>query len=655
MRTALLLALALAATAGAAEMPDWKYEQPVRVPQPGLHTINLAPATLDSARPGLEDLRLLDPNDRETPYLVTRPMPVPPSSRPARKFDAALVGETTVLTIETGVEQPIQAVTLSTRAGNFIKAVTVEGSTDGREWRTIVMGRPIFQQPGGASQLTIGLPAGVRPFLRLTIDDRRAEPVPFAGATVHPLTGSAAPAEPAIATITEHSEGNGQSRFVIDLGAAHLTVAALRFECAAPLFMRQARIAVREATANGITERVLAAGTIYRVAIENQPAADHLYLSVERQMPYRELVVIVENEDNPPLNITGIHATRRPCLLSFHATQPGEWQLFSGNPFAAAPRYDLAALGAQLKMAGIGQLTTGPLAGNPSYRPREVLPEIADMGSVLDVSGWEFRQPVRIARDGVQQLELSLETLAHAGPMLSDLRLIRDGKQRPYVLERTDRQQKVMVTATPANDEKQPSVSRWRIKLPQAGLPVTKLVCVATTTLFQREMQVGEMTADRRGEPFVRQLGSAVWTRTPGSTKSQFEIAIASTPQTDTLFLTTDNRDNTPITLETFAIQCPVVRLWFKSPSEPATFLYFGNPRVGPPQYDIALVAPQLLAAERSTATLGHAEQLSPTVWADRPGNARSRSIIFWSALAVVVVVLLALLVKFLPKETPAK
>ena len=84
---------------------------------------------------------------------------------------------------------------------------------------------------------------------------------------------------------------------------------------------------------------------------------------------------------------------------------------------------------------------------------------------------------------------------------------------------------------------------------------------------------------------------------------------------------------------------------------EPPTFLYYGNARAGAPQYDIALVAPRLLAAEKSIATLAKEEALTPAGWAERAGAPRSRNVIFWVALGAVVVVLLVVIGRLLPKQ----
>ena len=80
--------------------------------------------------------------------------------------------------------------------------------------------------------------------------------------------------------------------------------------------------------------------------------------------------------------------------------------------------------------------------------------------------------------------------------------------------------------------------------------------------------------------------------------------------------------------------------------------LYYGNPHVFSPHYDLSLVAGQLLAADKTPATLGAQEQLKKSSWAEgrTPGKG---GFVFWGILAVVVVVLLVIISRLLPKATP--
>ena len=70
----------------------------------------------------------------------------PRPSRARNHFKFRSTPTATVITLETGLAQPLDGVTLESPAANFIKAVRVEGSADGQNWQTLAQGQPIFRQ-----------------------------------------------------------------------------------------------------------------------------------------------------------------------------------------------------------------------------------------------------------------------------------------------------------------------------------------------------------------------------------------------------------------------------------------------------------------------------------------------------------------------------
>src|SRR4051812_27482155 len=176
---------------------EWKNRQSLSVDRAGVLRLVLPPATLDAARPGLDDLRLLDSTGRETPFLVIHATPTSaPASRAPRTFRASLTSDATQLQIETGTDAPMTTITLATPANTFLKAARVEISADGQQWETVQAGAPLFRQ-FGAEQLQLDLGRRSGAHVRITIDDTRTRPVPFTGATLaFSGTGKPAPAEP---------------------------------------------------------------------------------------------------------------------------------------------------------------------------------------------------------------------------------------------------------------------------------------------------------------------------------------------------------------------------------------------------------------------------------------------------------------------------
>jgi hypothetical protein len=499
--TACLVALASTLQA-AAPLSEWKHVQQFEISSSGLLKFSLPPATLDAARPALEDLRLFDAAGHEIPFAIERPLPSAKAVQPAKAFQSSISAGRTLITLETGMAQPIDSVTLDSPAPNFIKSVQVEGSPDGRLWRVLAQGRPIFRQFTGASQMLVSFPPGSWPWLRLSVDDQRSPPVPFTGARVHAAAREPGSSEPVAVTVTQRDESPGESRLTLDFGAANLDLASIEIESPEPLFIRQVALSVPIISDDAtIREQTLAQGSLYRASVDGQAANTNLVITVEKQVRSRQAILVLHNQNSPPLPIPSVRVLRRPVYLVFQAPQAGAYRVLTGNSRCDAASYDLTRLGAALKNVPVSPIELSPLAPNPDYHAPDVIPEVQLSGTALDVSAWKFRKSIRVAQPGVQQVELDLEILSHSQDQAQDLRLIREGRQVPYVLERTSIIRAIQPIVTASPDPKEPKLSRWMIKLPLADLPITKLVCRAGSPLFQRDVSLYE----------------DLWPRPPGS------------------------------------------------------------------------------------------------------------------------------------------
>ena len=641
-----------AQTSSAFDPNEWHNTQTFDVPAKGLVRINLPAATLNAAQPGLEDLRLIDSTGNQVPYLIERLLPGPESTMRPTEFRSTIESGATQLNLKTGTSAPIIGVSLETPATQFMKAADVEGSNDGRTWTKLAGGDSLFQLPNGATKLRVSLPEGAWQFLRITIDELSSSPVPFTGAQLHKARTNA-PAEAVAITIKSRDESPGTTRLALDLGAANLTLGSLQIESNEPVFTRAVTLAVPEVGDDGIRERNITDAVIYRVNMKGKNEA-HLEIPLESQIQTRELLVLIRNDDSPPISIDAVRADRRLVRLTFFANQAGQYSLLSGNTQAVAPRYDLSALSGKLKNAAAMDVVPSAIAPNPNYKPPEALAAVTLSGAKIDVAKWKFRKLLPLTQNGVQQVELDPELLARSQPDQRDIRIVRGEYQLPFIFQRTSLSRPLSLSATAANDPKKPALSRWSVKLPQAGVPITRLVCTSSSPLFHRQMRLSEEVTDERGDKFVVELGGAAWDQTPNSPKRDLVIELGARPKSDTLFLETDNGDNPAIELHDFRGFYPVTRVVFKATPDPAQpiWLYYGNPDAAGPHYDLTLVAGELLKSERNSITAGAEENLSPKPSFAGQTLTGSTRYIFWGALALVVIVLLAIMSRFLPKES---
>jgi hypothetical protein len=645
------LTIVIAAQACLAFDPnEWRNTQALDVPARGLVRVNVPAATLDAAQPGLEDLRIIDSTGNQVPYLIERLLPDPESTIPPTEFRSTIENGATHLILKTGTKAPIIGVGLETPATRFMKAADVEGSNDGRTWTKLAGGDSLFQLPNGATKLRVSFPEGAWQFLRITIDDLGSPPMPFTGAHLHKAR-TTAPAEAVAVTIKSRDESPGTTRLALDLGAANLTLGSLRIESNEPVFTRAVTLAVPEVGDDGIRERNIADVVIYRVNVNGKNEA-HLEIPLESQIHTRELLVLIRNEDSPPLSVDTVRADRRFVRLTLFANQPGQYSLLSGNTQCAAPRYDLSALGGKLRNATATDVVPSALVPNPNYRPPEALAPLTLIGAQIDAAKWKFRKVLPLTQNGTQQVELDPELLARSQPDQRDIRIVRGEYQLPFLFERTSLSRPISLNATAANDPKKPALSRWSLKLPQPGVPITRLVCTSSSPLFHRQMRLWEEVTDERGDKFASELGRATWDQTPNSPKRDLVIELNARPKSDTLFLETDNGDNPAIELRDFRSYYPVTRVVFKAAPDPAqpAWLYYGNLDATAPRYDLTLVAGELLKAERGTVTADAEENLSAKPSFVGQTLTGSTRYIFWGALALVVIVLLAIMSRSLPK-----
>jgi hypothetical protein len=632
----------------AAPLPsEWRNFYTSQVPRSGLIKISVPLEVLSSARSGLEDLRLFDSSDHEVPYLLEPSTPTPPGVRPPKQFQVTVTANATVATLETGLTEPITSITMQTPATDFLKAVQIEGSQDRRKWEVLAQGQPVFRQRNGASQLHLAISPARWAFLRVMLDDRRSSPIPLTGALVHSAASTHAGEESLGVAIVQRSEEPGVTRLMLRLDGANCTLASLRVETPELLFTRAVALAQPQFVEGEVRESVIHGDSIFRVMLPDQPAVAKLRLAPDVPLRSRDLALLITNDDNPPLQITALSATRRPVHVTFNAAEAGRFKLLTGNPFCAGPRYDLEPLKASLQSALVVSVSVESVGTSESRSPAS-LADLPTLGPALDVAEWAFRKPLSIVGEGVQQVELDLEVLAHATPGLRDLRVMRDGRQVPFVLQHTPMQRSFSPPVARADDPKRPSMSRWQITLPLPGAPVSELTFATPAPFFKRDARLVEERRDERGVASSHTLGSAAWMRGPGEKQTPLTLSLMTRPESDTLFLEVENGDNPPLDLQGVQAWHPVSRLLFKSAPAPGIWLYYGNAYASRPQYDLELAVPKLLAAEKNEVKPGPEEVLKPG--AVRRLSSGQAGWIFWSALGLVVAGLLFILARLLPK-----
>lgn len=633
------LLLLFAATSALADHAAWKHLQKLPVTQGGLQRVELDPALLDASATALGDLRLVNPAAEERPFAILTPQRPPKHSEEAAGFTQRLEGTVSRFEFQAGGAKALNEVSFRVAGYDFIKAATLEGSLDGMNWQPLAENSLICRQHGFEKTTLRFANAAWRHF-RLTLDDQRSKPIVIEGATLHGGQDEAPSVVQAV-TILGREEQNRSTHLRIGLGAANLPLATLRLKSHEGVFQRQIRIGSSSTW-------------FFRLQHEGRSVEDLEHM-LDQSHPTRELGLIIENGDNPPLKIDGIEITRHVLPLVFQADVTGEWRLFAGNPQASAPSYDLAKMSDQLRSASSVLVKANSVEANPAFRADAALPTPDANGEVkLDLSGWSWRRAILPSEKEkrVFRLDLDDHALAHATSGGGDLRIIAGGNAAegtliPHLLIEGRETTRAAVELTPFPDEKRPKTSRWRFTLPMEKLPVKALHLRTSSSLFQRTIRVLEPVDGK-----MRSIGSANWKSTPDSPQPELRIDIGGRRQGTELVLETDNGDNPPLQLTSAEIEKPVMSLLFEAHGGARPLhLFYGQANAYAPDYDIRFVRDRFEKAAHVPVKLGDAEVLKPV---KASASSTSGSPWLWAALVLVVGGLLWVVARLLPKVESA-
>lgn len=633
----------------AANWEAWPFEQSVDVSSGGLKEVILSPETFDAARADLADLRILDPDGNEAPFFISRQDPSTIEHRHISHPAVTLERSSTRLSLQTKPGLRLRSIRLDTSESSFLKAISIDAEKSDGTRQPLVSKRAIYRQ-NGAENLQFEFKDSATDVRRLwiSIDDSRTSPIPITEVRIDEESNPLPQTQEWTAKIVDQTEGLTDNRVVVDLSQSKVPLVALRLGVEDPLFIRQVRVLSREWSAGEFKDRLLTSGTIHRIALEGTATDEQLEFRCPIVPPNQEITLSFINGNSPPLKVRSVLAIYERVRLVFLPQKTGTYRVLSGNPYAVQPQYDLAPLASALKQATRQNASLGKRSSRNAYRPSVGIAEAPILGGVFDPQGWRFRREVQVPNPGVQRLELPLHALAQTRSDHSDLRIVQGDRQVLYLLNNAGYSKFVDVPWTRIDSKEHPQNGRWRIDLPQAGLPITSLRCEVKSTLLDRELRVTESAKDQNGQEAELLLGRAHWTRTPENDRSRFDITIDRTPSGNVIWLDTDNGNNAPLELQSIQIRVPGLQLIFQTTNSSPLSLFYGNEKAGPPNYDLQLIAPRFIGASKSEANIADADPLPQTP----KSPPVSKTGILYASLGLVVVGLTLVLSKLIPKES---
>ena len=589
---------------------------------------------LAHARPDLGDLRLFDASGHAVPYLLIAPTSREPRWMDGRVLPVAATKKTSAFELDLGAVHAVDRIRIDGIATPFLKRAQLEGSGDRAHWTMLAADATLFDLPEEKlKNLEIAFEPGDYRYLRVTWNDRNSAVVTSVGPVAARLHDSETPPEPmrvplAFRKIASEPQ---KSRYHITLPGAQLPVAAIEAAVTNGEVFREAAVYEPHLDGGRILPQQLGASTLKRAERFGGVAAD---MAVKIQRPGGvDLELVVDDGNNPPLALTSIDAKLAPLpWIWFESADGAPITARYGDPLATAPRYDLEASRSTIAKSA------PPVArweGTPHTAPTAETTTMASFrGAAVNRKDFRYSRAIPSSPAGVTRLALDADALSRSHSV-ADVRII-DAKdqQVPYIAEYPASPLTIALKVPErAIDGKS---SRYTFELPYDTLPEnSRIVFTTSARVFARAATLRKPADESHGRE-ASTIDSAMWS------SNQPEVAppvlVFGLPHAKHVELVIDEGDNAPLPITSAVVEIPAIALRFYNFGTPLTLLY-GNARASAPQYDLALLAPRVLGEPARDVTLG---AMTPIPSDQTSLDAK----IFWIALALATVILLAILAR---------
>jgi Protein of unknown function (DUF3999) len=674
-----LMALLVAAPA-AQQTPSettFRYERPVQTGGSGPRRLAIDVPLLVGGSPfrggmtpggGLTDLRFFDTNGQELQYLLVSNPPEQPVWRSAQTLAVAPVETPTLKTsgFEIDLGQPllVDRFRVEGVSAPFLKRVRLEGSGDRARWTLLVDEGTVFNLPAERLvQTELAFTPGSFRYVRLTWDDTRSGRLPKPDlASVREVRNVIPPPSLTTALTFERRPSEpGRGQFRVRLPAARLPIIALDVDIAGTRILRDATVYEPRLIGGQVVPTSLGSGVLRRIVQDDITASSIRIPIASPEEPLLDLVI--DEGNNPPSEIRSVTAVFAELPWIYFESSANTVIARYGNPSLQAPRYDLEAVRQTLSIANTMDAAWGePRLRTAAESVSSAVPALPTVGSALDPATFRYVRPLPSGEPGLVTIPLDAAVLAHSEAVVfSDVRVLdASNRQVPYLVERVSEPLSLdvtiePVTTRPASLPADRTLSVYRVRLPLERLPSARLVLTTPARVFTRRVSVGvEHGPNRRQRrPWFETIASSDWAHADQESAAPALTMAVRPLDGRELLVTVDEGDNSPLPFASARLLLPSYRLRLFRDRGAALRLAYGRDDLSPPQYDLALIAPQLTGAAALEVMPAPEETTTP----ESPSTLMSPQI-FWGVLIIAVLVLVTLVVRLVRKSdvqsTPA-
>jgi hypothetical protein len=380
-KTVLLILTAVLFLWGAGPSPDsssYRYLAHIETTGPGFVFFDIPPEVYDKAEPTLSDLRIYTGDSVEVPYVIWS------NSRTSERtkiqteiLNTSYIPQSyTTFTLDVG-DSGIRtnSINITTTSTDFVRRVTLEGSPDNKKFAVLKENDYIFDLTNNHNikNLTISYPTTDYRYLKVTLWDDGEQPLVEVGADIYLVEEIKGESRiiPSTATTAEVTTPAAATEITVDLASKNVPTSSIVLSISDTNFKRD--VTLLSANVDEPKEyKEIMTTSIYSIRTSRFSRSN---TSIEYPtVQARYLKIIISNESNPPLTVTGVTVSGVPRKITFSADTDTDYTLYFGNTRVKSPLYDIAKVFSYIDRSSFLPVSLGPIIENPDYIPGSDLP-----------------------------------------------------------------------------------------------------------------------------------------------------------------------------------------------------------------------------------------------------------------------------------------
>lgn len=308
----------------------------------GFYNILLRPEINSKLNNSFTDIRIFDNNGKEVPYFLRKKVPAVQSTTFADyeiSDKVYIPGGFTEIVLHNPEHKSINNISLIIKNAEVSKKAKLSGSDDRKNWFVVKDNHEFhaINNAGATSEIKIlDFPLVNYKYLKLRINDSLSAPINIlkAGYFIH-FTENAEYTEVRSPLISQVDNNKKKISYITVSFPEPQYIDKLELQLKGPdFYYRKAVAEVKDTLQNGKT---------YYRQLQSFELSSHKphTLSFDTEK-IKELRVIIENEDNPPLQVVSAQAWQLKRFLTAYLENNNQYSLKFGSTKASAPIYDLS-------------------------------------------------------------------------------------------------------------------------------------------------------------------------------------------------------------------------------------------------------------------------------------------------------------------------